>query len=41
MPPATEAESAALAACLRAAGLLTADGTEIGPAEGSGNPASG
>lgn len=38
MPPATAAESAALAACLRAAGLLTADATESGPTEDSGNP---
>ena len=39
MPPATDAESAALADCLRAAGLLTAGGTGSGPTEESGNPA--
>ena len=40
MPPATDAESTALTACLRAAGLLTVDGTESGPTEDSGNPTS-
>ena len=40
MPAATQAESAALAACLRSAGLLPPEGTESGPAKESGNPTS-